>query len=108
MPYRAAPRRSSASFRAAIRAGWACRSTRPALCCAPPAIRLAEWLYEAGIGENRAILVEDEEILVASIELQDEMRCGSVLGGRLVSIPIRGRRGIVETERGQVMVEPLS
>ncbi len=68
---------------------------------------MAEWLYEEGIGENRAILVEDEEILVAAIELPDELRCGSVLTGRLVEIPIRGRRGIVETGRGQVMVEPL-
>ncbi len=68
---------------------------------------MAEWLYEEGIGENRAILVEDEEILVAAIELPGEMRCGSVLAGRLVQIPIRGRRGIVSTGRGEVMVEPL-
>jgi ribonuclease G len=68
---------------------------------------LAEWLYEAGIGENRAILVEGDEILVAAIELPDDMRCGSVLSGRLVAIPIPGRRGIVETGRGQVMVESL-
>ncbi len=68
---------------------------------------MAEWLYEEGIGENRAILVEDEEILVAAIELPGELRCGSILTGRLVEIPIRGRRGIVETGRGQVMVEPL-
>ena len=68
---------------------------------------MAEWLYEEGIGENRAILVEDEDILVAAIELPEDMRCGSVLSGRLVAIPIRGRRGIVETECGEVMVEPL-
>jgi hypothetical protein len=68
---------------------------------------LAEWLYEEGIGENRAILVEDEDILVAAIELPGEMRCGSVLAGRLVRIAIPGRRGIVSTDRGEVMVEPL-
>ncbi len=68
---------------------------------------MAEWLYEEGIGENRAILVEDDEILVAAIELPGELRCGSVLAGRLVAIPIRGRRGIVDTPQGQVMVEPL-
>ncbi|MEA3049250.1 MAG: hypothetical protein QOG84_1086 [Sphingomonadales bacterium] len=68
---------------------------------------MAEWLYEAGIGENRAILVEGGEILMAAIELPGEMRCGSVLSGRLVAIPIPGRRGIVETEQRQVMVEPL-
>jgi hypothetical protein len=68
---------------------------------------LAEWLYEEGIGENRAILVEDGGILAAAIELPGEMRCGSVLAGRLVQVAIPGRRGIVATERGEVMVEPL-
>ena len=68
---------------------------------------MAEWLYEEGIGENRAILVEDEEVLVAAIEIPGELRCGSVLAGRLVAIPVRGRRGIVDTLLGQVMVEPL-
>jgi len=67
----------------------------------------AEWLYEEGIGENRAILVEDEDIIAAAIELPGEMRCGSVLAGRLVRIAIPGRRGIVETDQGEVMVEPL-
>ncbi|MBV8687568.1 MAG: ribonuclease [Alphaproteobacteria bacterium] len=70
-------------------------------------MRSAEWLYEEGIGENRAILVEDDEILVAAIELPGEMRCGAVLAGRLVDIPIAGRRGIVATAQGEVMVEPL-
>jgi len=68
---------------------------------------LAEWLYEEGIGENRAILVEDEEIIAAAIELPGEMRSGSVLAGRLLRIVIPGRRGIVATDRGEVMVEPL-
>jgi hypothetical protein len=68
---------------------------------------LAEWLYEAGIGENRAILVEEGEILAAAIELPEEVRCGSVLAGRLVAIPIPGRRGMVATAQGDVMVEPL-
>jgi len=68
---------------------------------------LAEWLYEEGIGENRAILVEDEDIIAAAIELPGEMRCGSVLAGRLVRIAIPGRRGIVATDQGEVMVEPL-
>jgi hypothetical protein len=68
---------------------------------------LAEWLYEEGIGENRAILVDDDDILAAAIELPGEMRCGSVLAGRLLQIVIPGRRGIVATDQGEVMVEPL-
>jgi hypothetical protein len=68
---------------------------------------LAEWLYEEGIGENRAILVDDEDIVAAAIELPGEVRCGSILAGRLAGIAIPGRRGIVSTDRGEVMVEPL-
>lgn len=68
---------------------------------------MAEWLYEEGIGENRAILVEDEDIVAAAIELPGELRCGSVLAGRLIQISIPGRRGIVATDSGEVMVEPL-
>jgi hypothetical protein len=68
---------------------------------------LAEWLYEEGIGENRAILVEDGHIAAAAIELPGEVRLGSVLAGRLVDIAVPGRRGMVATAQGDVMVEPL-
>ncbi|HKR25468.1 MAG TPA: ribonuclease [Allosphingosinicella sp.] len=68
---------------------------------------MAEWLYEEGIGENRAILVDEDEIIAAAIELPGEMRCGAVLAGRLAQISIPGRRGIVSTGQGEVMVEPL-
>jgi ribonuclease G len=43
---------------------------------------LAEWLYEAGIGEARAALVDDGEILKARIELPG-LRAGTVVEGRL-------------------------
>jgi ribonuclease G len=76
-------------------------------CSAPPAIHLAEWLYEEGIGENRAILVEGAEILEAEIELPGELRAGAVVEGRLIHILIPGRRGIVATRCGDVLVEPL-
>jgi ribonuclease G len=46
---------------------------------------LAEWLYEEGIGENRAILVEDGTILEAAIELPG-LRAGAVVPARLTSI----------------------
>jgi ribonuclease G len=68
---------------------------------------LAEWLYEAGIGEERAALVEDGEIVEAHIELPDPLRLGTVAAGRLVSILVPGRRGIVATRAGEVLVEPL-
>ncbi len=63
---------------------------------------MAEWLYEEGIGENRAILVEDGHILEAEIELPG-LRAGTVLEARLVSTA-----GIAALpEGGEAVVEPL-
>jgi hypothetical protein len=46
---------------------------------------LAEWLYEAGIGEARAALVADGRIVEARIERESEgPRVGAILGARLV------------------------
>lgn len=46
---------------------------------------MAEWLYEAGIGEARAALIDAGRIVEARIEREDEgPRVGAVLGARLV------------------------
>ncbi|MGQ0659395.1 ribonuclease [Sphingosinicella sp.] len=46
---------------------------------------MAEWLYEEGIGENRAALVDDNRILIAEIELPSgSPRVGAVVRARLV------------------------
>ena len=68
---------------------------------------MAEWLAEEGIGETRAILVEAGEIVEAAIELPGTLRAGTVLEGRLAAILLPGRRGLVETARGQALLEPL-
>ena len=69
---------------------------------------MAEWLYEAGIGENRAALVEAGEILEAAIELPGAVRAGAVLDARLAAILIPGRRGIAEWQGGgAALVEPI-
>jgi hypothetical protein len=68
---------------------------------------LAEWLYEEGIGENRAILVEQGRIAEAAIELPGELRAGSVVEARLTAILVAGRRGIVALAGGEALVEPL-
>ena len=68
---------------------------------------MAEWLYEAGIGEDRAALVENGEIVEAAIELPGVLRVGTVLSGRLAEIAPARRRGRIETARGDVLVEPL-
>jgi hypothetical protein len=69
---------------------------------------LAEWLYEAGIGENRAALVEDDTILEAAIELPGGLRANAIMAGRLVAILVPGRRGIARFPDGsEALVEPL-
>jgi hypothetical protein len=69
---------------------------------------LAEWLFEEGIGENRAALVEHDEILEAEIELPGRLRARSVLSGRLTTILVAGRRGIVSLDGGgEALLEPL-
>jgi ribonuclease G len=63
-----------------------------------PAFPLAEWLYEAGIGEARTALVEDGRIVEARIELEG-MRAGTVAEGRL-----RAERR-VELAEGEVLLD---
>lgn len=56
---------------------------------------MAEWLYEAGIGEARAALVENGRIVEARIERDDEgPRVGAVVAARLVEAG-RGGKGAV-------------
>ncbi len=63
---------------------------------------MAEWLYEQGIGENRAILVEDGRIVEAAIELPG-LRAGAVVPARLAGIA-----GIAALEDGgEAIVAPL-
>ena len=63
---------------------------------------MAEWLYEEGIGENRAILVEDGVIVEAAIELPG-LRARAVVPARLANIA-----GIATLDDGtEAMVAPL-
>jgi Ribonuclease G/E len=69
---------------------------------------LAEWLFEAGIGEARAALVEDGAIVEARIELDDgALRVGAVLAARMVEITVKGREGRVTVEGGEALLSPL-
>ncbi len=81
---------------------------KPGRCFKPPAIALADWYFEEGIGEDRAICVEAGEIVEAAIELPTALRAGAIHPARLVRILIPGRRGIAETKEGdQALLEPL-
>jgi hypothetical protein len=63
---------------------------------------LAEWLYEAGIGEVRAVLVEEGEIVELRIEPEGGgPRAGAVLPARLLRRADATGRGLVQLEGGQ-------
>ena len=68
---------------------------------------MPEWLYEEGIGENRAILVDGDHIVEAAIELPAGIRFGAIIPARLSQIHVAGRRGLAVFEGGEAIVEPL-
>lgn len=69
---------------------------------------MPEWLYEAGIGENRAALLEGDMIVEAEIEVPGALCAGTVLDGRLATILVPGKRGVVRFEAGgEALLEPL-
>jgi hypothetical protein len=65
---------------------------------------LAEWLYEAGIGEARAALVEDGHILKARIERPGGLKLGAVLDAQLIE-RVAAALSRVETAEGAAVIE---
>lgn len=70
---------------------------------------MPEWLYEAGIGEARAALVEQGEILEARIERDDGApRVGAVLAARFAQGLPQTNRALVTLENGApALLRPL-
>lgn len=70
---------------------------------------MPEWLYEDGLGEARAALVDGDAIVEAFIEIDGAMRIGCVAEARLTAITVPGVRGIVTLANGagEALVEPL-
>ena len=66
------------------------------------------WLYEAGIGEARAALVQDDRIIEAAIEREDDcaLKVGLVARARLVEL-LPGRRGRVTLDGGDALINHL-
>ena len=66
------------------------------------------WLYEAGIGEARAALVQDDQIIEAAIELENDsaLKVGLVARARLVEL-LPGRRGRVTLDGGDALINHL-
>ena len=70
---------------------------------------MTEWLHEAGIGEERAILVEHGAILAARVEWGEPLRAGLVADARLSSKPAGARRGLALLGDGsEVLVDGLA
>jgi hypothetical protein len=55
---------------------------------------LPEWLIERGIGETRAVLVDNGEILEARIQLEGVVPAGSVIEARLTDVGMNGRNAV--------------
>ncbi|WP_203311306.1 ribonuclease [Sphingomonas beigongshangi] len=63
----------------------------------------AVWLYEAGIGEDRAALVVDGRIVEARIALPDALRLGTVAQARLVET-LAGQAGRLDIAGREVII----
>ncbi|MEA3391336.1 ribonuclease [Sphingobium sp. CCH11-B1] len=70
---------------------------------------MAEWLYEEGIGEARAALIEHGRLAEALVERDsDVVRAGAVVQGRLVATLIPRKRGVVRLTTGEeALLEPI-
>jgi Ribonuclease G/E len=65
---------------------------------------MLEWLYEDGIGEERAILIDQGRIVEARISRHAGIKAGLVVQVRLVKQLIPGKRGIVQLASGEEML----
>lgn len=74
-----------------------------------PVQPVAEWLYEEGIGEARAALVDHGRILEALIEREGpQVRAGALASGRLTHTVIPRKRGIARLDSGEeILIEPI-
>ena len=67
---------------------------------------MPEWLIERGIGETRAALVEDGEIVEARILLDGIVRSGTTLAARLINVGAGGRNALAADGNGAEYLLP--
>lgn len=67
------------------------------------------WLYEAGIGENRALRVVDGDLIAVRVERErNGARLGAIVDAQFTAQWVAGRSGIVTLESGeQCLLQPL-
>ena len=72
-----------------------------------PVTRLAEWLYEDGIGEARAALIEDDEIVEIGLEWDGSgPRFGAILAARLIrKADVTGRALALLEDGSEVLLD---
>lgn len=70
---------------------------------------MSEWLYEAGIGENRAALIEGREIVEARIEPDDAgPTLGTIAEARLIERPTANRGARIElADGGEALLDAI-
>jgi hypothetical protein len=69
---------------------------------------MSDALIDHGIGETRALVIEDGEIVEAHVERDDDgLRAGDIWAARLVTILVPGKRGIVDAGGHEALLEPL-
>ena len=61
---------------------------------------MPEWLVERGIGETRAVLVDEGDIVEARVELDGSVPAGSIVAARLTGTGTKGRNAIAADDRG--------
>lgn len=69
-------------------------------------MRSPEWLVERGIGEARAALVQDGEIVEARIELDGVAPAGTIIAARLRNVGTSGRNAVAVGEGGAEYLLP--
>jgi hypothetical protein len=58
---------------------------------------LPEWLVERGIGETRAALIDDGQIIEARIQLDGTVPAGTIIDAQLIDLGTHGRNGIARS-----------
>ncbi|MCR2835050.1 ribonuclease E/G [Parerythrobacter lacustris] len=69
---------------------------------------MAEWLIERGIGEDRALLVEGDEMLAAKLRWAGELHAGEIVTAKLVAKPSGSNRGLAVDGQGhEILLDRL-
>lgn len=70
---------------------------------------MGEWLYEDGVGERRAVLVQNGIIVEAQVEWDgDGPLPGTISAAQLVAVHLPGRRGLIRLADGaEALLEPI-